>query len=54
MHKELNQLIKDGIIISQEKKYLLNLTWVKEVSLFSDLSQVTFINVNLGYLEGDK
>lgn len=37
VHKELNQLIKESIIISQDKKYLLDLTWVKEVSLFSDL-----------------
>lgn len=37
VHKELNHLIADEIIINENKKYLLNLGWIKQVGLFSDL-----------------
>tara|TARA_Y100000310_G_scaffold314887_1_gene364741 strand:- start:4860 stop:5705 length:846 start_codon:yes stop_codon:yes gene_type:complete len=37
VHKELNQLMIDEIIISKDKKYLLNVEWIRQVGLFSDL-----------------
>ena len=37
VHKELNHLISDEIIINDNKKYLLNVEWIKQVGLFSDL-----------------
>ena len=37
VHKELNHLITDEIIICDNKKYLLNIEWIKQVGLFSDL-----------------
>ena len=37
VHKELNHLITDDIIICDNKKYLLNIEWIKQVGLFSDL-----------------
>lgn len=37
VHKELNHLITDEIIICENKKYLLNIDWIKQVGLFSDL-----------------
>ena len=37
VHKELNHLIADEIIICENKKYLLNIEWIKQVGLFSDL-----------------
>ncbi len=37
VHKELNHLISDEIIICENKKYLLNVEWIKQVGLFSDL-----------------
>jgi len=37
VHKELNHLMSDEIIINDNKKYLLNVEWIKQVGLFSDL-----------------
>lgn len=37
VHKELNHLIDDEIIKYDNKKYLLNIDWIKQVGLFSDL-----------------
>ena len=37
VHKELNQLMSEEIIIGKEKKYLLNIEWIRQVGLFSDL-----------------
>lgn len=37
VHKELNHLMTDEIIINDNKKYLLNVEWIKQVGLFSDL-----------------
>lgn len=37
VHKELNQLMKDEIIIVKNKRYLLNVEWIRQVGLFSDL-----------------
>lgn len=37
VHKELNHLMADAIIICDNKKYLLNTDWIKQVGLFSDL-----------------
>lgn len=37
VHKELNHLISDEIIKCENKKYLLNIDWIKQVGLFSDL-----------------
>jgi len=37
VHKELNHLINDDILIHENKKYLLNIEWIKQVGLFSDL-----------------
>ena len=37
VHKELNQLMKEKVIISKNKKFLLNLEWIRQVGLFSDL-----------------
>jgi hypothetical protein len=37
VHKELHQLMTDEIIICEEKKYLLNVEWIRQVGLFSDL-----------------
>ncbi len=37
VHKELNRLIQEEIVICEKKKYLLNTEWIKQVSLFSDL-----------------
>jgi hypothetical protein len=37
VHKELNRLSKEEIIIQKEKKYLLNTEWIRQVGLFSDL-----------------
>ena len=37
VHKELNHLMTDEIIICDNKKYLLNIEWIKQVGLFSDL-----------------
>jgi len=37
VHKELNHLMSDEIIRSENKKYLLNTEWIKQVGLFSDL-----------------
>lgn len=37
VHKELNHLRADEIIIYENKKYLLNIEWIKQVGLFSDL-----------------
>ena len=37
VHKELNHLIQEDIILQETKKYLLNIVWIKQVGLFSDL-----------------
>jgi hypothetical protein len=37
VHKELNRLMDEEIVSCQEKKYLLNTEWIKQVGLFSDL-----------------
>lgn len=37
VHKELNHLIGDEILRCENKKYLLNIEWIKQVGLFSDL-----------------
>ncbi len=37
VHKELNHLMDDGIIKCDGKKYLLDIEWIKQVGLFSDL-----------------
>ena len=37
VHKELNHLMNDSILICENKKYLLNLEWIRQVGLFSDL-----------------
>lgn len=37
VHKELNHLMDDGIIKCDTKKYLLDIEWIKQVGLFSDL-----------------
>jgi len=37
VHKELNHLMEDEIIKCDNKKYLLNIEWIKQVGLFSDL-----------------
>ncbi|MBL7051480.1 MAG: hypothetical protein ISS01_00155 [Nanoarchaeota archaeon] len=37
VHKELNQLIKEKVVVAKNKKFLLNLEWIRQVGLFSDL-----------------
>ncbi len=37
VHKELNRLVDEEIIVHKNKKYLLNIEWIKQVGLFSDL-----------------
>jgi hypothetical protein len=37
VHKELSHLMSDEIIKYDNKKYLLNIEWIKQVGLFSDL-----------------
>ena len=37
VHKELNRLIQEDIIVCEKKRYMLNTEWIKQVSLFSDL-----------------
>jgi hypothetical protein len=37
VHKELNHLVSDQILIQENKKYLLNVDWIRQVGLFSDL-----------------
>ena len=37
VHKELNRLLKEEIIVQKSKKYMLNIDWIRQVGLFSDL-----------------
>lgn len=37
VHKELNRLTKEEITIHKQKKYMLNIDWIRQVGLFSDL-----------------
>jgi hypothetical protein len=37
VHKELNRLMKEEIIVYKSKRYLLNVEWIRQVGLFSDL-----------------
>ena len=37
VHKELNRLKEEDIVKLESKKYLLNVEWIKQVGLFSDL-----------------
>tara|TARA_Y100000310_G_scaffold343654_1_gene452291 strand:- start:4094 stop:4951 length:858 start_codon:yes stop_codon:yes gene_type:complete len=42
IHKEVNKLLEDKMVVKKDNKYMLDLTWVREVGFFSDLILSTY------------